>query len=531
MHPPDARRGEEYGWKIIAPILILIGSALRAAYAFPVHRFPADADCLMAGLRAFRILEGQFPVFLMPPRIGSLECYGHALAFSILGVSRASLSMTPLVSGILLLVVFATLSKLILGPRLGLVSLLLLAVPPASYLFWTYMPNSYAETMLLSGAFLTLAAKMDASGETAAGLAGLGLLGGLSWWQSLLTLGCVLPSAAWYFLRSPRHLGRRTLLFSLASLVGASPWIVFNIHHRFASLRESYAAAPVSSLEQSVSNAAYVATDAIPELFASVNPERAAAPYRAVHRTSQILTLALCVVSALIALFVATRRGRDSNRADDRRRECDYLRLLLIIGAFVCLLPIVSRAGDSRGLVSRYVILLMLVMPILVAWLLALMARRSLLVAALLLLCVLLSNVWAYALPGTIRRETASRDAAATDQLVDFLRARKIDAICGDYWPVYGINFLTRESIVAAPLDQDLDYLRYGPNLPHRPLRWALVSRRPKELQRWAARVSVPGTIELGASDYYVFLPDPNPPSADIGPRFLGRLRESYYLK
>src|ERR1700739_3026473 len=147
MHPPNARRGGEYAWKIIAPMLILIGAALRSS--FPVHRCPADADCLMAGLRAFRILEGQFPVFLMPPRIGSLECYGHALAFSILGVSRASLSATPLVFGILLLVVVSFLCKSILGPRLGLVALLLLAVPPASYLFWTYMPNSYAETMLL----------------------------------------------------------------------------------------------------------------------------------------------------------------------------------------------------------------------------------------------------------------------------------------------------------------------------------------------------------------------------------------------
>src|SRR5262249_52122096 len=114
MHPLDAKKVEESRWKITASALILIGAALRAVYAFPVHRFPGDADCLMAGLRAFRILEGQFPVFLMPPRIGSLECYGHALAFAIFGISRASLSLTPLASGILLLIVFAMLGRSIL---------------------------------------------------------------------------------------------------------------------------------------------------------------------------------------------------------------------------------------------------------------------------------------------------------------------------------------------------------------------------------------------------------------------------------
>jgi hypothetical protein len=531
MHPPDARRGGEYGWKIIAPMLILIGAALRAGYAFPVHRFPADADCLMAGLRAFRILRGQFPVFLMPPRIGSLECYGHALAFSILGVSRASLSVTPLVSGILLLVVFAVLCKSILGPRLGLVALLLLAVPPASYLFWTYMPNSYAETMLLSGAFLALAVKMDAADETALGLTALGLLGGLSWWQSLLALGCVLPSAAWYFLRSPRHLGRRLLLFGFAFLVGASPWIVFNIHHRFASFRESYATAPVSSLKQSASNAAYVAADAVPELLASLDPQRGPEHHPVAHRVLQVVALASTLLSTLAALLGVARGRHKNDRSKDRSREAGYLGLLLAIAAVVCLLPVLSRAGDFRGLQSRYVILLMLVMPLLVAWFLGVVAGRVFPLAVLLLVGVLASNCWAYALPGSGVRELEANDAKATDQFVDFLRQRKIDAICGDYWLVYGLNFLSRESIVGAPLNQNLDYLRYGPNLPHRPLRWALVSRQPGDLRKWAGRVSLQGTISQGAPEYYVYLPDPNPPSADIGPRFLGRLRESYYLK
>jgi hypothetical protein len=531
MHPPDARRGGEYAWKIIAPMLILIGAALRAAYAFPVHRFPADADCLMAGLRAFRILEGQFPVFLMPPRIGSLECYGHALAFSILGVSRASLSVTPLVSGILLLVVFAFLCKSILGPRLGLVALLLLAVPPASYLFWTYMPNSYAETMLLSGCFLALAVKMDAAGETTAGVAALGLLGGLSWWQSLLTLGCVLPSAAWYFLRSPRPLGRRLLLFGLAFLVGASPWTVFNIRHRFSSFRESYATAPVSSLKQSASNAAYVAADAVPELLASLDPQRGHERHPVAHRVLQVVALALCLLSALAALLGVARRWHKDDRSEVRSRPPGHLSLLLAIAAVVCLLPVFSRAGDFRGLQSRYVILLMLAMPLLVAWFLGALARRLFPLGVLLLASVLASNCWAYALPGSAPREAEANDAKATDQLVDFLRQRKIDAICGDYWLVYGINFLSRESIVGAPLNQNLDYLRYGPKLPHRPLRWALVSRRQGDLRKWAGGASLPGTISEGAPEYYVFLPDPNPPSAEIGPKFLGRLREAYYLK
>lgn len=526
----DPRSGELQS-RILSVFLILLGAALRVLYAYPVHRFPADSDCLMAGLRAFRILDGQFPVFLMPPRIGSLECYGHALAFLLFGVSRASISLTPLVSGVLLLIVYAILSRWLLGPKVGLIALLLLAVPPSSYLFWTYMPNSYAETMLLCGVVLTIAVGMDVAGERLFGLFGLGFFAGLAWWQSFLALGCVAPVLVWYFWKHPKEIARRIALLAIAVLLGALPWIVYNAHHSLASFRGSYATTPVTRTAQVISNAAYVATGSAPELLASLEPRGGPGPFHPARKALKIVVLALYGASVVFAVARAVSARRRGTSAGDGPQRLRSPILVLSIAAAVCLMPLFSQAGSFRGLQSRYVIVLMLVAPLLAAQLLG-ASRRALSPWTILGLAALLSlNCSSYALPWTELRIRSAAERKASDQLVDFLRREKVEAVCGDYWLVYPINFLSRESIIGAPLNQDLDYLRYGPNLPHRPLRWALASRNAKGLQNWAARVALVGRVVSPAPDYFVFLPAENPPTGQIGPRFLGRLRVAYYLK
>ena len=136
-------------WSLFALLALLGGIGLRVAYTFPVHRFPADGDALMTGIRAFRILEGHTPVFYSGVRIGALESYGHAALFALFGASRTTISITPLVSTCLMLLAFFFLARRLVGRRAACFALLVFAFPPASFLLWTYMPNGYPETVFL----------------------------------------------------------------------------------------------------------------------------------------------------------------------------------------------------------------------------------------------------------------------------------------------------------------------------------------------------------------------------------------------
>ena len=141
-------------------VAIALGIALRIAAAYPTHAYAADADCLNCGIVALRIYNGHPAVWSVPPRAGALECYGHAVAFRLFGISRESLAVAPILSSSLAIVLFGALCLAWFGPTAGPLATLLFAIPPPAYLFWTYMPNGYPETMLLCVAVLLAAERV-----------------------------------------------------------------------------------------------------------------------------------------------------------------------------------------------------------------------------------------------------------------------------------------------------------------------------------------------------------------------------------
>ena len=110
-------------------MLGLLGAAVRVAYAFPVHKYAADADSLNMGLRALAIRGGDLVVFFSAGRIGALEAYLHAAVFALLGASRASISIVPLLAGCATLVAFYLFVRELFGEWIAVLSLPFLALP------------------------------------------------------------------------------------------------------------------------------------------------------------------------------------------------------------------------------------------------------------------------------------------------------------------------------------------------------------------------------------------------------------------
>ena len=491
-------------WSLFALFALLGGIGLRVAYTYPVHRYLADADSLLTGMRAFRILEGHTPVFYSGVRIGALESYIHAAVFAVFGASRTTISVAPLLSGVLMLLAFFFLARRLVGRQAACFALLVFAFPPASFLFWTYMPNGYPETVLLGLAALWAAAESREHPESAALPVVFGLLSGLALWNSLQALACVVPGAV-LVLRSRRGLAETARALGLAAagfVLGAAPWIAYNALHPLASFRSNFAAQPVAGSEDLVSNMRRFALAQLPELVVTGDVEAGGTPI-AGWRTAAALALVALNVAAVLVAFrrppEALRRGRTIAQG---------LAPLGLAGMLAAAFFVLSEAGRTPGPTTRY---LLFVLPLLCACLGLLLARLSLSsfpLALTLGLAVALFDLSSYSLlPGRALRRHLEAGAAGDARFVAFLGERHVGAVFGDYWVVYPLNFLSKERVRGVPVNPAPDWYDYAGRLPEGSGQWAIASWRSDGRDALAGAAGVPGVAAEPAPGIHVFLP------------------------
>jgi hypothetical protein len=510
--------------------LLLAGLLLRLAITFPVHKYVGDADSLMTGMRAFQVLRGETPVFFSGVRIGSLESHVAAGLFLFLGASRATLALVPVLFGFALLLVLYGLYRELFPPGVALWALLFLALPSPAFLSWTYMPDGYAATLFLCGAILWLAVLLARRGPSPTRIALFGIATGLGWWQSFETLG-VLGAALVWLLWSRPGLWRRPRLLALGLAgfgLGAFPWIAFNIVWHLKTFRNNYAARPAHGIAAIAANARYFLTYSLPEVVTPVREAWTDLLHDAgagLHHRLLVPVRLLFAAAALLFLAVPALRGRTDrwSRAVARAIGLSpWLLFALVIAAYAAL-NIFSEAGETRGISVRYVLPLYFVVPGMLAVLLSLVAARSRALAGLLASAILLFNLTAYHWPGRASREAWREEAGRDDRLVELLRRRTITGVVGGYWTAYPVNFLSRERILALPCTSD--YYDYrGRRPPARLYRWALVSKWPAELDAWAVRAGVTGSLELAAPERAVLVLTANPADPAAQERLLVRL-------
>jgi len=504
---------------------VLLGIAFRAAVAFPVHKYPADADCLNSGLVALRILDGRPQAFYTPRRLGALECYVHAAAFEILGVGRPALAVAPFLSGSCALILWAWLALTLLGPVAGPIAVLLLSLPPPAYAFWTYMPNTYPETMFLCVAILAGAVRLHRRID-APGLALFGLAAGLGFWNSIQTLAATLPALLWLLASRRRELlrGRTAGLAAAAFTLGALPWIAWNVLVPLGSFQGNFSVRPATEASQVANNIRYLATYSLPELTASLDPEGGPNPPSAFRKALRPPVLALWGAAAVFALVRAASFLRA--RLVGERRPAPPDAVLLLAGGAVLLFATVSAAGQTRGLTVRYILPLHLTLAAALALLLAAVARRSRAAAAALGALVLVFNVAGYYLPGSAERRLWEKRRGADAEVIAFLSESGIEAVTGDYWVAYPVNFLSSRRIAGIPFQEGADFYGIEASLGARPLRWAVLAHTRAQLEPLIGRTGTPGLLVEVAYDSWAFIPESNP---ELARSFLPRFRTAYF--
>jgi hypothetical protein len=354
---------------VTAGVLIRLAAAAAAVVWF---------DEGTSGLMGLRTLAGEFLVYFHGQAyMGAVDGYLHAVPFALVGATLDTLRLLPLGLSLLHVALCALLTERLTGN--GRWAALLALVPTPILLKWAHDARLYyglVPTCTLVILLLGLRVLDSAATPTARTRALLvaGLVAGFAWWTNLIHTIPIAATAAVIVLRRPR-LRCAALALPLAFIVGSAPFWVFGAAHgHLGALRT-----PLADRAVVIEHGRLLLTNALPLVLGL--PQRAlaggAGPWLAGG--------ALVVLAAALGVCL-TRTGQGG---------------WLVAGVIVLgsMAVVLAEHGKHLGLAEPlYLIPVAAVLPVALGALLAVVGRRSRLVAAGLALVLLgahLVGLWA----------------------------------------------------------------------------------------------------------------------------------------
>lgn len=382
---------------------------------------------------------------------GTIEPHLVAVAFFLFGATPAVFQATMCVLYALYLAGVGAFVWRFFGLRATLAACAWLALPPFHLAYRGLNPDgTYGMIALLGLAALFLACLADerlaAARPAITVLAAFGFAAGLGLWVSPVTIPTAGAAALWLLAGHPRRLSARGVIACAGgALVGAAPWIVWNLRHGWASVKApELAPATARGLQ---SNIPRFLTDTLPVFLGAARPNFSSDPHESFPGARVFVPL---LVLALVLPAVAAARR-------DRR-----LRLLLFVLAVLSASAVTSgrlAPAEPRFLFAGYAALAALIGVAFAR----LPGRRSRMLFAGGLGLLLASNVSS---AFHARRHLVDTDDAQVTgplgPLLAELRSTGITRIWTNYWAAYRITFESGEKIVAAPIPRE-DTDRYAP--------------------------------------------------------------------
>jgi hypothetical protein len=168
-----------------------------------------------------------------------------ALLFAVVRSSPVVLKLVPILLSGVAAVLTWRIGRILVGERAGRWAGVVFWAAPASFVWWATKADFYFGPLSLALVVLLLLCRLgqrarDAARcppwREAAEAAGLGLATGLAFWANPQTLYVTVPAYLWY---TPRILSRWRYLpvIGATALLGAAPWIRYNLIHHWVSLQ------------------------------------------------------------------------------------------------------------------------------------------------------------------------------------------------------------------------------------------------------------------------------------------------------
>lgn len=524
---------------IAVAALLVAGAALRIALQLPLHRWAGEGDCVVNGFGAWEILAGDLRIFVSTGyRQGALASYLAAAASFFVGPGRGALALEVLVVGLLQMVVWWQALLELTGSRPGTAAsarlLVFVVLPSPAVLYWAvYWPTGYPEQILAAMLVLWTGARWwrrGGSGE----LFGFGLACGIAFWMTMLTLMVSLPLIVWLGWQRRRDLPSPGGLAGLAggAILGALPWLIFNLRYDWVSLKQNWAVRPVSGWRAFSSNIQRLFEEVVPTLFGAADQGSPMPPLSAAERFYGGSALALVVLAVAVLVGELVRRRRQRARA--RGPVGDFQPLLGVaagIAATTALLFVFSGAATGPGNIVRYVLPAFLVWPLIfaLAWEIAgRQARRGL---ACLAAVALAGYAAAVPWPWKAERKALRVALEVEHQMIERMRADGVEVIFGSYWVAYPLIFESGGELRGSTLEPGNDFHRFAERLPAGPCRWALAASYRRDI-RIAESAGFAGQSIPFADGSWLFVPaggSNGAPGAPSCGETLSRLRTALF--
>jgi 4-amino-4-deoxy-L-arabinose transferase-like glycosyltransferase len=405
---------------------IAAGVALRVwVLASPLGGF--DADEAVWGLMARHLLDGELPTFFWGQAYGgTLETFLTAPVFALFGSSILALRVVPIVLFAVAAVLVWRVGRYTVGEPAARIAAVAFWLWP-SYLVWksTRAHGFYGAVIVLALVIVLLALRLRER-DSPFDFAALGLVLGLGWWTTPQIAFVALPALAWLVWRRPA-VARGAWLVIPAAIMGAAPWLIWNVGHGWESLDVPF----------EPGNDTYV--DHLRTFVYATLPSALGlrVPFSLDWLLGEVVSRILeALALAAVGWLLIRRRGR---------REP-----LLVVVALYPFLQSLSPFS-SLNFEPRYLVLLMPFCALLVA---ELVSRRTALAAAT------LAALAALSVAGLARMESAYyrvptgalvRVSPDIGPLLTTLRAADVTRVFAQYSVAYRLTFESDEAIIATP--------------------------------------------------------------------------------
>ncbi len=345
---PSTRRRRQLGPQITLWELAALGVALVVGV---VQRWNlmagplgyTDLDEAAAGMAARRFFDHPSVFFPGQPYGGTPETALVGVVHKLFGSGTLQLKIVPIVFHLVACLLVWGAARRVVPSRAGqLAAPVLLWLGPAAGVWQSTKERGfYGAAIVVAAVILWLAARVDhhvtrsvvRSGErdqlTRREMIGLGVALGVGWWISPLLVLVALPATAWVLFRDAGRLDHWPRVLA-GAIVGALPWLGWNILHGFASLRQSTSFG-TSALDRFGEGIAKLAV--LTGLETPWNPERALVPM------ARFVAVGLVVAAVMVALARHPSTGAS-------------LPAVVVIG-YLMLYPLANNAG-SVGADPRY---------------------------------------------------------------------------------------------------------------------------------------------------------------------------------
>ena len=409
-------------WAVLYGIAAAAGIVLRIWW-FRSNLSIPNSDESVVGLMVLHAEHGDVSGFFWgSPYSGPQEVLASVPFFVLFGANYYALRVVPiLLTAVTSLVIWRAGKRTIGEPAAGVAAALFWVWPPFNLFQLTQHQSFYAANVFYCALVILLALRtVEEPSRARVGL--FGLVIGLAFWQTPQIVPIAVPAALWVAVRERRTL-RHWWVAALAALAGASPWIIWNARHGFASL----------GIHSSLANYKH----SLRLLANPVGPMTVGlrAPFGQQPLIPPTVVTYAIYAALIVLFFVGAWRSR--------RRDVSLLYVVLALFPF---LYAIDRRTSFLSSWPQYTVVVTPVVTLLLAQV-ASTYRRAVAVLAVGCAITVVSMPrmidWFKLLQPVPR---APRDMAP---LIDTLDRQHLDRVFADYWIAYRLAFATKERIVA----------------------------------------------------------------------------------